>query len=86
MSDYEKWQNWSKEYDSDGENVDLNIKIPLEHVNPAYLADSVDLSQVTAECGRPMTQAEFDLYRARAPTKCEILNANKNGTILEKCS
>jgi len=81
MSDYTKWHNWSKDYDSDGENVDLNIKIPLKDVNPAYLnSGSVDLSQVTAECGRPMTQAEFDLYRTRASSKCEILN----GPILEK--
>lgn len=59
MVSYASWDRWASRYDSDGEETSL--KVPLSCVSEDYLRD-LDLSQVTAECGKPMTQAEFDAY------------------------
>ena len=69
---YSKWDRWGDQYDDEGDAVDLNLKIPLKDVNPDYF-DKIDLSQVTAECGRPMTQEEFDAFRSK--NKTEIINS-----------
>jgi hypothetical protein len=72
--DYSKWEKWSTKYDTDGEEVDLNLKIPLKDVSQEYLnSGQVDLSQVTAECGLPMSQAEFDAYRAKNASQTPIV-------------
>lgn len=57
---YDKWKHWAQGYDSDGEET--RLRLPLNCVSEEYL-QTVDLSKVTAECGKPMTQAEFDEYR-----------------------
>lgn len=60
MTDYKKWESWADCYDSEGD--DTSLKIPLNSVSDQYLKN-IDFSQVTAECGKPMTQDEFDKYR-----------------------
>lgn len=59
MTDYKKWTKWADAYDSDGESTSLQI--PLDAVSEDYLKN-IDFSNVTAECGKPMTQEEFDRY------------------------
>jgi hypothetical protein len=59
--DYSNWENWCNLYDSDGDELDLNLKIPLDDVSTQFLEKS-DLKNISAECGKPMTQVEFDNY------------------------
>lgn len=69
-TNYKAWEKWADAYDSDGENTSLQI--PLNCVSEEYLKN-IDLTQVTAECGKPMTQEEFDRYRASRPANETVL-------------
>lgn len=58
-TDYKQWDRWASGYDSEGE--DTTLKIPLTAVSDDYLKN-IDFSNVTAECGKPMTEEEFKKY------------------------
>jgi hypothetical protein len=77
MTDYERWRAWAKDYDDDGDDLNMRMKIPLDKVSEDYLK-SIDFSDVTAECGAPMTQAQFDAYVAkRGAANVSVLTANQ---------
>ena len=74
LDNYCKWDTWSDEYDSDGDEMEMNLKVPLDDVSAEYLK-SIDFNDVSAECGKPMTQEEFDAYRHTRDTAPTILHA-----------
>lgn len=67
---YDRWSHWANGYDSDGDET--RLRVPLSCVSEEYLRN-LDLSNVTAECGKPMTQEEFDEYRKQR--SATVLNA-----------
>lgn len=77
MTDYDRWRAWANELDDDGEALNMQMKIPLDKVSEDYLR-RIDLSDVTAECGTPMTQAQFDAYVAKRGANVTVLTAKQS--------
>lgn len=64
-TDYKKWDKWSTQYDSDGSDVEMNLSIPLDDVSDNHLKTiekNPSKHNITAECGKPMTETEFKAY------------------------
>jgi hypothetical protein len=69
-TDYKKWQEFSDKYDSDGDEKEMKLQVPLEHVSPEHLASGkVDPKDITMSCGTPMDRAAFEEYCARRGIK-----------------
>ena len=69
-TNYNHWNKWAEGYDSDGEQT--SVKIPLSAVSDDYLRQ-IDFSNVTAECGKPMTEDEFKKYCSTRGTNETLL-------------
>ena len=69
-TNYKAWEKWADAYDSDGENTSWHL---LRHQRSEEYLKNIDFTQVTAECGKPMTQEEFDRYRASRPANETVL-------------
>ena len=81
MTDYDRWNRWAEALDEDGDPLNVNMKIPLDDVSDDYLR-RLDLSDVTAECGAPMNQEQFDAYMAkRGGRDVPVISAN---TVVKK--
>jgi hypothetical protein len=77
MTDYQKWEAFSSQYDSDGDEKNLNLQVPLEHVSDSHLVSGkVDPKDITMSCGKPMTREEFERYCSTRGIQPKIMKQN----------
>lgn len=73
-TDYSKWESFAAKYDSDGDEMDLTMKVPVDHVSAEHLASKVRPEDITMACGKPMTRAEFEEYCSKRGIKPKVMS------------
>ena len=77
-TDYAKWEKFASGYDSDGDEMEMSLKVPIDSVSDNHLAQQVRPEDITMACGKPMTRSEFEAYCSQRGIKPKVMPTNMN--------